>query len=160
MQVIDISIAIAAACAGFAAGWFCKAALGRRQLLSRRRCSSGLRLGANQITKAEWEAMRTPPPRRVQLGELVMPRQRQHLIRAEGLCIPPETDPRFGVPWEEGTVQRGNGHGGPTTPKAQIRPTPQQPLTADLIRYWKWQDEQVRQALEDGTNNQPPGDAP
>ena len=62
--------------------------------------------------------------------------------------------------WEESPVQRGNGHGGPTTPKAQIRPTPQQPLTADLIRYWKWQDEQVRQALEDGTNNQPPGDAP
>lgn len=95
------------------------------QLLSRRRCSSGLRLGANQITKAEWEAMRTPPlaaPRRVQPGELVMPWQRQHLVRAEGFRIPPE-----------------------------------QPLTAQRIRYEQWRDEQVRQALKNDTT--PPATA-
>lgn len=130
--MIDISIAIAAACAGFAAGWICWTAVEQRQSYWLDYCRRR-------------RSLRRPGP---------------YSIRAEGFCIPPETDPRFGVPWEEGTVQRGNGHGGPTTPKAQIRPTPQQPLTADLIRYWKWQDEQVRQALEDGTNNQPPGDAP
>jgi hypothetical protein len=32
---------------------------------------------------------------------------------------------------------------------------PEQPLTAQLIRYWKWEDEQVRQALEE-YNNPPP----
>ena len=31
-------------------------------------------------------------------------------------------DPRFGVPWDEGLVQRGNGSGGPTTPKPEIVP--------------------------------------
>lgn len=39
-----------------------------------------------------------------------------------------------------------------------FRIPPPQPLTADLIRYWQWQDEQVRQALEEGTNP-PPGEA-
>lgn len=77
--MIDISTAIAAACAGFAAGWICKTALERRQ--------------------AYW---------------LDYCRRR----------IPP-----------------------------------QQPLTANLIRYWQWQDEQVRQALKED-NNSPPGDAP
>jgi hypothetical protein len=32
---------------------------------------------------------------------------------------------------------------------------PQQPLTADLIRYWRWQNMQVRHALEEDTNNPP-----
>jgi hypothetical protein len=31
------------------------------------------------------------------------------------------------VPWEEGSTQRGNGHGGPTTPKPGIIPKPQFP---------------------------------
>lgn len=39
-----------------------------------------------------------------------------------------------------------------------FRIPPEQPLAADLIRYWRWQDEQVRQALEDDTN--PPPEAP
>lgn len=35
-----------------------------------------------------------------------------------------------------------------------VGPRPrQQPLTADLIRYWRWQNEQVRQALEEDTNS-------
>jgi hypothetical protein len=61
------------------------------------------------------------PLRRVPPGELVMPWQHQHLIRARGFDVPPE-----------------------------------QSLTAQLIRYWRWRDEQVRQALEEG-NNPPPG---
>lgn len=31
-------------------------------------------------------------------------------------------DPRLGVPFDEGRVQRGNGSGGPTTPKPPIKP--------------------------------------
>ena len=31
-------------------------------------------------------------------------------------------DPSLGVPWEEGRTQRGNGSGGPTTPKPLIKP--------------------------------------
>jgi hypothetical protein len=31
-------------------------------------------------------------------------------------------DPSLGVPWEEGRTQRGNGSGGPTTPKPPIKP--------------------------------------
>jgi hypothetical protein len=31
-------------------------------------------------------------------------------------------DPSLGVPWEEGHIQRGNGSGGPTTPKPPIKP--------------------------------------
>jgi hypothetical protein len=64
------------------------------------------------------------PLRRVPPGELVMPWQHQHLIRARGFDVPPE-----------------------------------QSLTAQLIRYWRWRDEQVRQALEEG-NNPPPGGRP
>ena len=30
----------------------------------------------------------------------------------------------IGVPWEEGHTQRGNGHGGPSTPKPPIKPQP------------------------------------
>ena len=33
-------------------------------------------------------------------------------------------DPSIGVPWEEGRSQRGNGHGGPSTPKPPIKPLP------------------------------------
>lgn len=36
-------------------------------------------------------------------------------------------DPSMGTPWDEGPVQRGNGHGGPTTPKPDITPKPQFP---------------------------------
>lgn len=38
--MIDISTAIAAACAGFAAGWFCKTALERRQAAIALRCAA------------------------------------------------------------------------------------------------------------------------
>ena len=31
-------------------------------------------------------------------------------------------DPFMGVPWGEGHTQRGNGHGGPSTPKPPIKP--------------------------------------
>lgn len=40
-------------------------------------------------------------------------------------------DPSIGVPWEEGHTQRGNGHGGPSTPKPEIKP---QPSGGHLIR--------------------------
>ena len=33
-------------------------------------------------------------------------------------------DPSLGVPWEEGRTQRGNGSGGPATPKPPIKPQP------------------------------------
>jgi hypothetical protein len=33
-------------------------------------------------------------------------------------------DPSLGVPWDEGRTQRGNGSGGPTTPKPPIKPQP------------------------------------
>lgn len=36
-------------------------------------------------------------------------------------------DPSLGVPWVEGHTQRGNGSGGPTTPKPDIIPKPQFP---------------------------------
>ena len=36
-------------------------------------------------------------------------------------------DPSLGVPWDEGHTQRGNGSGGPTTPKPDITPKPQFP---------------------------------
>lgn len=36
-------------------------------------------------------------------------------------------DPRLGVPFDEGRVQRGNGSGSPTTPKPNIIPKPQFP---------------------------------
>lgn len=32
--------------------------------------------------------------------------------------------PSMGVPWDEGHTQRGNGHGGPSTPKPPIKPQP------------------------------------
>lgn len=59
---------------------------------------------------------------------------------------------------DPGNVQRGNGSGGPTTPKPQIVPKPQlpspllrpaQPLAADLIRYQRWQQQQIERALRD-----------
>jgi hypothetical protein len=34
-------------------------------------------------------------------------------------------DPSLGEPWDEGHTQRGNGSGGPTTPKPGITPKPQ-----------------------------------
>lgn len=37
------------------------------------------------------------------------------------------------LPWDEGHVQRGNGHGGPTTPKPDVIPKPQ-PSGGRLIR--------------------------
>ena len=33
-------------------------------------------------------------------------------------------DPSLGVSWDEGRTQRGNGSGGPTTPKPLIKPQP------------------------------------
>ena len=36
-------------------------------------------------------------------------------------------DPSLGKPWDEGHTQRGNGSGGPTTPKPDIIPKPQFP---------------------------------
>jgi hypothetical protein len=36
-------------------------------------------------------------------------------------------DPSIGEPWDEGHTQRGNGNGGPTTPKPGITPKPQFP---------------------------------
>jgi len=36
-------------------------------------------------------------------------------------------DPSLGVRWVEGHTQRGNGSGGPTTPKPDIIPKPQPP---------------------------------
>ena len=89
MQVIAT---IAAACAGFAAGWVCRTALPRRQPYWLDYCR---RRGSNP-----------PPPGRK-----------------------------------------------PAPPAGP----PEQPLTAQLIRYWRWQDEQVRQALEEDTTTRRPG---
>ena len=50
-----------------------------------------------------------------------------NLPRRSDVLMAPEMDPRFGAPWDEGTAQRGNGHGGPTTPKPEIVPKPQYP---------------------------------
>lgn len=39
----------------------------------------------------------------------------------------PWSDPRLGVPWDEGRIQRGHGHGKPSTPKPDIIPKPKPP---------------------------------
>lgn len=70
--------AIGATCSAVVFGWPWHPRFSR---FSRRR-------GGNEITLQEWEAMRTPPPIRL----------------------------------DEGRVQRGNGRGGPTTPKPDIIP--------------------------------------
>ncbi len=44
--------------------------------------------------------------------------------RWRDVLMAPEMDPRFGVPWDEGSTQRGNGQGGPATPKPPIKPKP------------------------------------
>lgn len=120
--MIATSTAIAA-CAGFAAGWFCKAALERRQAAI---------------------ALRD---------------------RARALANPPYSS--AAIAWgamHEESATHSRGIIGPLR-QALDEDTnpPQQPLTADLIRYWQWrarawspavsywqwQDEQVRQALQD-----------
>ena len=42
-------------------------------------------------------------------------------------------NPRLGVPWDEGSTQRGHSHGGATTPKPEIIPKPQ-PSGGRLVR--------------------------
>lgn len=45
---------------------------------------------------------------------------------SRGRSCDPDPPEQF-IPWVEGRIQRGNGHGGPTTPKPEIIPTPQFP---------------------------------
>ena len=56
------------------------------------------------------------------------------------------------IAWEEGRTQRGNGHGGPSTPKPLIKP---QPLGGHPIREGQtWGSYQPRP--QPGTPNPPP----
>ena len=179
VQVIAI---IAAACAGFAAGWICRTALERRQSYWLDYCRRRSPYRPGPYSNHPKGLPPPPPPPGTRREYLYSPAT---MAECCGPCFEAQdpracdcgalwrdgvpwdvvTDPRFGVSWEEGRVQRGNGHGGPTTPKPPITPEPwqhqhlirargfdvppDQPLTAQLIRYWRWQDEQVRQALEE-----------
>jgi hypothetical protein len=82
-----------------------------------------------------------PPRRRLSPGKGGIGRGPAPLLRVQpGELV---------MPWRHRHLIRAEG----------FRIPPEQPLTAQLIRYWRWQDEQVRQALEEDTTP-PPGDAP
>lgn len=72
------------------------------------------------------------------LSQLFSRRRRIYLVRSPRpsnlLELPPL--PRR---WEESPVQRGNGHGGPTTPKPSIKPTPSGGRLIRLDRNPDWQ---------------------
>jgi hypothetical protein len=58
--------------------------------------------------------------------------------------------------------RRRRGSNPPPPGRKPAPPTgpPEQPLTAQLIRYWAWEQEQVRRALRDGYQPRPQGGTP
>jgi hypothetical protein len=68
----------------------------------------------------------------------------QQALEEDATPPPPKALPE---PWQRQHLIRARGFDVP----------PEQPLTAQLIRYWQWRDEKVRQALKNDTTT-PPGD--
>jgi hypothetical protein len=56
--------------------------------------------------------------------------------------------------------RRGSNPPPPGRKPAPPAGPPEQPLAAQLIRYWAWEEELVRQALRDGYQPRPQGGTP
>lgn len=84
----------------------------------------GSMLGIAAVRGDDW-SRRSLPRRRGHVYENTAPdssEQRPRRFRRSE----PDPPEQF-IPFDEGRIQRGHGHGGPTTPKPEITPKPQPP---------------------------------
>lgn len=122
---------IAAAFGWFALGWACRGWALKRRLRKPPYSSAAIAWKAEEAQRA-----------------IDMSARVKHAAELYAKFI----DPSMGVPWEEGHTQRGNGHGGASTPKPPIKP---QPSGGHLIREGQlWGGYQPRP--QSGAPNPPP----
>ena len=108
---------IAATCGGFLAGWICREL---QRPMGPPKGSYGYRpRGSNPPPPGR----KPPAPPAPPYSSAAIAWQAEDAQRAAELYAK-FIDPSMGVPWEEGHTQRGNGHGGPSTPKPPIKPQP------------------------------------
>jgi hypothetical protein len=110
---VQVIATIAAACGGFAAGWICRTAFERRQFYWLDYCR---RRGSNPPPPGRKPAPPAGPPEQPLTAQLIRywAWEQEQVRRAAAGQSP--------IRMDEGRVQRGNGHGGPTTPKPPIKP--------------------------------------
>lgn len=95
--------------AGFLSAWILRSLLERR-------LRHPLRRGSNPPPPGRKPAPPAGPPEQPLQTQLIRywAREEEQVRRALGLDDP--------IRFDEGQAQRGNGHGGPTTPKPSIKP--------------------------------------